>query len=215
MKNILHFHSVKLDLYKTQNSDQDICSNIEQAEGLTLVALNLKVRSFSGTGLGRLLTNSGSILKELDLGQTDISGAALAGVQLPKLEMLNLSGCSNLTDTGVHELLTTNGSLLKQLRLGGTTISDAALVGVQLPKLEILYLTWCVELTDSGVQELLSKSGGHLTTLYLADTDVSGGMLVDWLEDHAHSAPSKLKVLRLVGCSNVSSTRFKCSVSQN
>ena len=85
MKNMLHFHEVKLDLYKTQNSDQDICSNIEQAEGLTLVALNLKVRSFSGTGLGRLLTNSGSILKELDLGQTDISGAALAGVQLPKL----------------------------------------------------------------------------------------------------------------------------------
>ena len=55
-----------------------------------------------------LLTTSGTILKRLDLADTNISDAALVGVQLPKLEMLFLDGCSNLTDTGVHELLTTN-----------------------------------------------------------------------------------------------------------
>ena len=200
MKNMLHFHEVKLDLYyETQSSDQDICRIIEQAEGLALVALNVKATAFIGTGLSRLLTTSGSILKELDLADTNISDAALAGVQLPRLEMLRLYFCRKLTDTGVHELLTTSGSILKDLDLADTIISDAALAGVQLPKLEMLNLGSCSNLTRTGVNELLTTSGSILKELDLTDTIISVAALV------GVQLP-KLEVLYLGGYSNLTDT---------
>jgi len=83
-----------------------------------LEELNLCGKNFTDTGVQELLTSSGSMLKDLDLGNTDISDAALAGVQLPKLEELSLYGCRNLTMTRIQELLTSSGSIRKRLVLG-------------------------------------------------------------------------------------------------
>ena len=74
-----HVVAVNLCLGMSSLSDQEICSILLQAEGLPLVALDLTMTGFSGTGL------------------------ALGGMTLnvPQLEKMNLSYCSCLNDTMV------------------------------------------------------------------------------------------------------------------
>ena len=133
---------------KTRKDQMPGCSNVldnvELSEKVHLPKLEVldlsSCDNLANAGLHQLLTTSGSTLKHLDLSMTNISDAALAGVQLPRLEQLRLVACKNITDHGVRELVLNNGSHLKLLVLCYTNISDDALTGVRLPGLEVLYV---------------------------------------------------------------------------
>ena len=64
-----------------------------------------------------ILTQNGDKLKKLDLSGTMITGAGLAGLHAPQLELLNFHSCFKLTDCGLVELLANIGDKLKKLDL--------------------------------------------------------------------------------------------------
>ena len=152
---------VGVHLPKLENLDLSYCCNLTDTTN----------------GLQELLNTSGPTLKRLDLGGTNVSDAALEGVQLPQLEKLCLYSCRNITDAGVQGLLSDRRSHLKLLVLADTKISDAALLGLQLPILEALNLSNCKNLSDAGVHQLLTAQGSALKDLALVSTNVSDALL--------------------------------------
>ena len=82
-------------------------------------------RSLSNQGIIEILNRSRSNLRELDLSDSNITGVGVEeGVNsLPNLEVLNLSGCLNLTEGGLTEILRISGIKLRVFDVSCTNIT--------------------------------------------------------------------------------------------
>ena len=98
------------------------------------------------------------------------------GLELNKLETLNLERNSYLTNKGLTELIRIAGSNLKSLNLNCTIITGEGFTGssLQLYNLETLSMKWCSKLTDRGLSELFRITGPQLKTLDLTSSRMTG-----------------------------------------
>ena len=179
-----HVKAINLDLsrnYKLKLKEKDICSLIE-ISGHLLKLLNLSDTKFSGNGL------SGSTL------------------QLEKLETLDLSCCTKLTDSGFRALLEKCGQRLNSLNLGSTNVTGESLVdsNLQLNNLKTLKLHGCSQLTGSGFRALLEKCGQRLNSLNLGNTNVTGESLVE-----SNLQLNNLETLNLIQCKQLTDSGFR------
>ena len=144
----------------------------------------LKVLNLSGcgriteAGINNLLGVCGQKLKELDLSNTDLSGAGLRNGReacFPRLEKLNLQECMNLSNSGLNGILAMCGAGLRDLNLAHCSSITGASISSACPVLESLDLNNCTQITDDGLNKVLRVwGGGHLRSLNLSSTRVAG-----------------------------------------
>ena len=150
-------------------------------------------------GLLKILSITGTQLKYLNIGQTNITGEmfALRQHNFSKMENLNMSGCSNLTDRGLLNLLRSFGQQLKYLDLSDTNITGAglALYKKALSNLERLNLHGCTNLTVRCLKDAISVSIYNLTSLDLSNTNITG----EELDKFTLNIPN-LMILNLRNC---------------
>ena len=140
-------------------------------------------RSVTNQGIIEILNRSKSNLRELDLSRSKITGVGVEeGVNsLPNLEVLNLSGCLNLTERGMKEILRISRSNLRELDLSRSKITGVGIEeGVNsLLNLETLKLSLCYNLTDGGLKEILRISGSSIRVLDISSTNITGQGFMD------------------------------------
>lgn len=178
--NIIRIYGENL---KELNLSETIITGIFPEQGRVclpnLEKLNLhKCSRFTDKGLERILSMCGSNLRELDLSETGLVECTFESdtVELPNIEILNLSRCSKLTYGGFSRILKLCQNSLRALYLQETGTTRA---GFQdgfdfLPLLEKLSLKSWHNLRISGLNEILRISGSSLIELDLSEIKTTG-----------------------------------------
>ena len=219
------FEGFHLDLSGQQLLNDSCVCKLLRIYGNTLTTLNLNLTNITGEiragsslkmkklehlnisqckhvkdkGLLKILSITGTQLKYLNIGQTNITGEmfALRQHNFSKMENLNMSGCSNLTDRGLLNLLRSFGQQLKYLDLSDTNITweGLALYKKALSNLERLNLHGCTNLTVRCLKDAISVSIYNLTSLDLSNTNITG----EELDKFTLNIPN-LMILNLRNC---------------
>jgi len=105
-------------------------------------------------------------------GQSNLADSALHSINLPKLETLNLNGCTGISDSGMAPLML-RCNALKALILSNTRIADATVsaVAMNCPNLISLSLDGSA-VTDESVLTLAQRCP-NIEELDLRDTSVT------------------------------------------
>ncbi len=141
------------------------CPNVSNATLLllrqkckNLRSLNLSSCNIGNVGIANLCGDirNISLLKELDISNTNITDPALRSISLvcPLMESLNLARC-NISDVGIADIR--GCFFLKSVILNGcSAITDLSLqyLSETFPYLKELELNGCTEITDLGLRHL-------------------------------------------------------------
>ncbi|KAM4553837.1 uncharacterized protein fbxl9 isoform 2-T2 [Fundulus diaphanus] len=112
----------------------------------------LSVSSLVSLGLSGCLHSSGAELEE---------GLKASTAATAQLELLHLSGCTNLQDRALLSLTQLLGGSLRELDLTlclSLTDLSVCAIATHLQKLEVLRLGWCKEVTDRGLLGTVQES---------------------------------------------------------
>ena len=146
---------------------------IELAQKCTaLKQLDLGATSITDAAITAIVNNCTDLEDLAVSGCKNITDAALRVIRLPKLTNLALHGCSEISDAGLIEL-SQQCTALRSLTIGYTFISDAAVSAVarNCPDLEELQAENS-QVTDESIISL-AKHCAHLTHLDLDDTGIT------------------------------------------
>ena len=140
-----------------------------------LEELNLSwCSSLTDAGIMGFLNKTGATLKILNLRGTEVSLSNIVSLtcNFPRLEKLNLSWCSNLTEVGIMGFLSKTGETLKTLDLSttGVSFSNVGSLTCSFPVLSELSLLYCRNLTKVGTKAFLNKTGENLKILNISTT---------------------------------------------
>ena len=115
-------------------------------------------------------------LQELNLSRTNITGEELLDARMPKLKILKMDGCRNLTDELLVRILNMTCETLRDLDLARTNITGEAFcnLNVKLKKLVRLRLDGCRNLKIDWIRVALENAGENLETLDLSRTLITG-----------------------------------------
>ena len=170
-----------------------------------LVVENLDLtecKQITNKGLLQILQLCGNTLKSLSLQGTRATGENLAHLKggLPRLEILNLMSCKQLTDAGLLVILHLSKHSLRSLNLGHTDITgdNLAAYNIDLSCLEILNLESCNNLTDKGFQLFLQIIGKSVKSLNLVHTNITG----EYIPEYDEALPC-LEKLNLTYCNQL------------
>ena len=156
--------------------------------------------SLTDQGLSELVNIKGGHLKELYLpGVRTIVGQGLAASNLPlkRLQVLDLSGCDEVTNQWMWEILSAWGQNLSTLALSYTKIigEGFSVLNLRMEKVQVLNLVHCPMLTNQGLLEMISCMGSNLNVLWLDGTNISGeGFVAD------NPRLDSLQILSVRGC---------------
>ena len=142
----------------------------------TLVCQGCK--ELTSEGLSNILQACGTLLKSLNISNTNIAG--INGNKnyetCSSLENLNMVSCRQVTDEGFLKILQTFGGKLKSLNIVMTSISGKTLSEYEgtLPCIENLNAHFNGYLKDDGLVHLLRLCKGSLKYLDLSSTNITG-----------------------------------------
>ena len=180
MKDILQMCGTRLkvlDMSGTKVTDEYLSGFKEKLINLETLTL-VDIEGITQQGISEFLQLCGTLLKALDLSETNVTGEGMTVLKekFINLESLVLRHCSNITDQGMVELLHMCGTKLKLLDLSPTDISGEGLSVVKgkFTNLETLALGGCENVTQQGFLEILQMSGTQLKALYLCYTNITG-----------------------------------------
>lgn len=192
------------DLIKISHLDkkfnQLIKAPIVQAKLIEKYANLLTVDQLIG-----LPQSSRNLVKSLDLRhKKDLTDLQLQSLitAFPRLQTLELSHCSNITDEGL-KLIDRLSDLIKLSLRECTEISDQSLIMLgKMKKLQILDLSSCQNITDKGLKSLEQLK--NLITLSLADCILITDEGLQVVENY-----KKLKTLNLSRCKKITDNGLK------
>ncbi len=177
------------------------CTNIT-VKGLAALSNlhSLNTLSLGGTSLQGIESLQKLPLTNLTISHSPLSDETLKSISmLPSLNVLDLNGCSNITNSGLASL--SNLRSLATLSLKESSINDNNLSSVgKLGSLSVLDLSGCSNLTDKGLEPLKSLKG--LKDLYIAATKLSDKGL------HTIGELTTLSQLSIEDCKNITGTGF-------
>ena len=160
----------ELNLSNTTLSSQTL--SLDNTNFPNLVILNLSgCENLKDMFMAEFLNTTWDSLKKINLSDTNITltetGLLLAS--FPRLEVLELATCYDITDGGLISFLNRTGGNLRRLNLSETfvTLSGVGLLAASLSCLEELELSSCYDITEFGFISLLNKIGGSLKSLIL------------------------------------------------
>ena len=138
--------------------------------------LNLsKCPRLTDFGLKTLLNITGSTLKALNIGETNVTLEKLLRIKIPLgIEKLQCCHCKNLSDEGLTQIFLKLGSSLHHLDLKLTPISGESLgyINASISKLKNISC-FGSNLTDTGLRHLVRLCGASLRSLNVGYTRVS------------------------------------------
>lgn len=139
-----------------------------------------------------------STLQVLILSSSGVTQSGIAGLRTPRLQKLDISNCSGITD--VHTLLS-RCRTLTSLNLSGTNVSQKSIRGLSFPKIQALYLSDCRLITDLNV---LLRGAEELKVLILSGSGVTQ-------QGIAYVVSPAIQKLMLRDCSGITNLRMMVS----
>ena len=203
-KGLLEFMSMcGCKLHDLNISDTSITSQgIDDLQGKLANIKTLNLRSccrITDQGLLKILSRCGSMLQNLDMSETKLTGQGLDDLQgkLANIKTLKLRSCSRITDQSLLKILKMCGSNLQDLDIFFTNITGQELDELQgtFGYMKTLNLQYCSRLTDQGLFKILSMCGSKLQDLNITNTNISGQGL-----DELRGKLADIKTLKLRLC---------------
>ena len=196
--NTLGRNLVNLDLSNTKISGEGFVESGIKLESLQILKLGC-CSSVTDQGLSELVNITGGHLKELYLpGVRTIVGQGLAASNLPlkRLQVLDLSGCDEVTNQWMWD---TQCLGTESLNLGFALHRDhwrgICYAKSKNGKKQVLNLDHCPMLTNQGLLEMISCMGSNLNVLWVDGTNITGeGFVAD------NPRLDSLQILSVRGC---------------